>query len=101
MVWTRVTGALTLTRTRTSGLADPCHTLAATITGPNDASGIVWGLGMFFCCFSSCFLLQPFAKRLALPDSGIKKTNQNPILGFTGLGLISPKLRPFFVIGNT
>ena len=28
------------------------------ITGPNDASGIVWALlGMFFFCFSSCFLL--------------------------------------------
>jgi len=33
--------------------------------------------------------LQPFAKMLALPDLGINKTNQNPILGFTGLGLIS------------
>src|ERR1700678_46309 len=31
--------------------------LATTITGPNDASGVVWGLGMFFFCFSLCFLL--------------------------------------------
>src|ERR1700678_3320648 len=29
--------------------------LATTITGPNDASGVVWALGIF-CC-SSCFLL--------------------------------------------
>src|ERR1700678_2948823 len=31
--------------------------LATTITGPNDASGVVWASGMFFFCFSSCFLL--------------------------------------------
>ena len=29
---------------------------AATITGPNNASGVVWALGMCFFCFSSCFL---------------------------------------------
>src|ERR1700678_2311213 len=31
--------------------------LATTITGPNDASGVVWASGMFSFCFSSCFLL--------------------------------------------
>src|SRR5271168_5110932 len=30
---------------------------ATTITGPNDASGVVWASGMFFFCFSSCFFL--------------------------------------------
>src|SRR5271168_2926540 len=30
---------------------------ATTITGPNDASGVVWALGMFCFCFSSYFLL--------------------------------------------
>jgi len=32
--------------------------------------------------------IQPFAKRLALPDSEINRTHQNPILGFAALGLI-------------
>src|ERR1700678_3523513 len=31
--------------------------LATTITGPNDASGVVWASCMFFFCFCSCFLL--------------------------------------------
>src|SRR5271168_3819922 len=31
--------------------------LATTITGPNISSGVVWASGMFFFCFSSCFLL--------------------------------------------
>src|ERR1700678_950380 len=31
--------------------------LATTITGPNDASGVVWASGMFSFCFSLCFLL--------------------------------------------
>src|SRR5271168_3823070 len=31
--------------------------LATTITGPNDASGVVWALGMFCFRFSLCFLL--------------------------------------------
>src|SRR5271155_625257 len=31
--------------------------LATTITGPNDASGVVWASCMFFFCFCLCFLL--------------------------------------------
>src|ERR1700678_724116 len=31
--------------------------LATTITGPNNASGVVWASGMFCFCFSSGFLL--------------------------------------------
>ena len=34
------------------------------------------------------YILQPFARRLALSDSEINKTHQNPTLGFTALGLI-------------
>jgi len=43
-------------------------------------------------------LLQPFAKRLALPDSEINKTQQNPILGF-GSSLAHPLVTgPFLII---
>ena len=45
-------------------------------------------------------ILQPFAKMLALLDSEINKTHQNPILGF-GLSLAHLSVaRSFLVIGS-